>query len=92
MRLRRHVALSPAPAALNDPLLTRPVSPSASNRYEAFPANGETDSGSAAWAIPGEDISAMDLRDALDALGEITGEVTSADILNTMFASFCVGK
>ena len=38
------------------------------------------------------DAIALDLRDALDALGEITGEVTSADILNTMFASFCVGK
>ena len=38
------------------------------------------------------DAIAMDLRDALDALGEITGEVTSADILNTMFANFCVGK
>lgn len=38
------------------------------------------------------DAIAMDLRDALDALGEITGEVTSADILNSMFASFCVGK
>jgi tRNA modification GTPase len=38
------------------------------------------------------DAVAMDLRDALDALGEITGEVTSADILNTMFANFCVGK
>ncbi|HUX22164.1 MAG TPA: tRNA uridine-5-carboxymethylaminomethyl(34) synthesis GTPase MnmE [Spirochaetia bacterium] len=38
------------------------------------------------------DAVAMDLREALDALGEITGEVTSADILNTMFANFCVGK
>ena len=35
---------------------------------------------------------AMDMREALDALGEITGEVTSADILETMFSGFCVGK
>ena len=35
---------------------------------------------------------AMDLREALDSLGEITGEVTSADILETMFSEFCVGK
>ena len=38
------------------------------------------------------DIAAMELRDALDALGEITGEVSSADILNNIFANFCVGK
>ncbi|MCK4542415.1 MAG: tRNA uridine-5-carboxymethylaminomethyl(34) synthesis GTPase MnmE, partial [Spirochaetales bacterium] len=38
------------------------------------------------------DAVALDVKDALDALGEITGEVTSADILNTMFGNFCVGK
>jgi tRNA modification GTPase len=38
------------------------------------------------------DVLAVDLKEALDALGEITGEVTSQDILNTIFASFCVGK
>jgi tRNA modification GTPase len=35
---------------------------------------------------------AMDLKDAVDALGEITGEVTSADILESIFSGFCVGK
>ena len=35
---------------------------------------------------------AMDLKEALDSLGEITGEVTSAQILETMFSGFCVGK
>jgi len=38
------------------------------------------------------DMVAIDLKDALDALGEITGEVSSADILKTMFSNFCVGK
>ncbi len=38
------------------------------------------------------DAAAMELRDALDALGEITGEVSSADILNNIFSNFCVGK
>ena len=38
------------------------------------------------------DAVAVDLREALDSLGEITGEVTSADILDSMFSSFCVGK
>ena len=38
------------------------------------------------------DIVAMELHDALTALGEITGEVSSADILNNIFSNFCVGK
>lgn len=38
------------------------------------------------------DAIAQDLEDALSALGEITGEVTSADILDTVFSGFCVGK
>ena len=35
---------------------------------------------------------ALDLREALDALGEITGETTPDDILETIFSSFCIGK
>ena len=38
------------------------------------------------------DAVAVDVREALDALGEITGDVASADILESMFSSFCVGK
>lgn len=38
------------------------------------------------------DMIAIDVREALDALGEITGEVTTADVLTRMFSSFCVGK
>jgi tRNA modification GTPase len=38
------------------------------------------------------DVLAVDLKEAMDALAEITGEITSQDILNTIFASFCVGK
>jgi tRNA modification GTPase len=38
------------------------------------------------------DLLAVDVADALEALGEITGEVTSAEILERMFSSFCVGK
>jgi tRNA modification GTPase len=35
---------------------------------------------------------AMDLRAAIDALGEITGAVTTDDILDRIFREFCIGK
>ena len=35
---------------------------------------------------------AMDMQDALRALGEITGETTPDEILSRIFASFCIGK
>jgi len=35
---------------------------------------------------------AMDLRAALDALGEITGAVSTDDILDRIFKDFCIGK
>jgi tRNA modification GTPase len=38
------------------------------------------------------DLVAPLLREAVNALGEITGEVSTADILETMFSRFCVGK
>ncbi len=38
------------------------------------------------------DILSEDLRNALNSLGEITGEVGTEDILETMFSRFCVGK
>lgn len=38
------------------------------------------------------ELIALDLHDALDALGEITGEVSSQDVLNTIFERFCIGK
>ena len=33
-----------------------------------------------------------DLRDAVDALGEITGQVSAPDLLEEIFSRFCVGK
>ena len=34
----------------------------------------------------------MDLRAAIDVIGEISGKTTAEDILNHIFANFCVGK
>lgn len=35
---------------------------------------------------------ALDLRTGLDSLGEITGEITTEDVLNNIFSRFCIGK
>ena len=35
---------------------------------------------------------ALDLREALNAIGEITGETTPDDILDQIFSRFCIGK
>ena len=35
---------------------------------------------------------AFDLREALDSLGEIVGVTTSEDVLDRIFATFCIGK
>ena len=41
--------------------------------------------------ISGEFLS-MDLQDCLTALGEITGHITSQEVLNNIFSKFCIGK
>ncbi len=38
------------------------------------------------------DLIAVDLKDGWDALGEITGETASEEIISTVFEKFCVGK
>jgi len=39
-----------------------------------------------------DDAFAIDLRSALDHLGEITGAVVTDDILDRVFSRFCIGK
>lgn len=41
--------------------------------------------------ISGEFLS-MDLQDCLTALGEITGKISSQEVLNNIFSKFCIGK
>ncbi len=38
------------------------------------------------------DAVVQDLEDSLDSLGQVTGEVTADDILESIFSNFCVGK
>ncbi len=41
---------------------------------------------------PGHEFIAADLREIINKLSEITGEITTDDILNNIFSSFCIGK
>lgn len=38
------------------------------------------------------EIISIEIREALDALGEIVGAITTEDILNKIFSEFCIGK
>jgi tRNA modification GTPase len=38
------------------------------------------------------ELAALELRGALEALGEIAGKVDSEEILGAIFSRFCIGK
>lgn len=38
------------------------------------------------------DLVAQDIREVLASIGEITGEVTTSDLLSEIFSKFCIGK
>src|SRR5690606_30375558 len=44
-----------------------------------------------AYGIP-SDLLAIDIRQAIHHFGEITGQITSDDLLGNIFANFCIGK
>lgn len=39
-----------------------------------------------------QELAALELREALDKLGEVCGTITSDDILGRIFSQFCIGK
>ena len=46
-----------------------------------------------ARSVPGEpELVAARVREALSALGAITGETATEELLDRIFAAFCVGK
>lgn len=40
----------------------------------------------------GNELISIDVREAINAMGEITGRITNVDILNNIFSKFCIGK
>ena len=38
------------------------------------------------------DIASIDINEAIDSLGEITGETVSDSVVSEIFHNFCVGK
>ena len=43
-------------------------------------------------SISSVELGAEDVREALDALGELTGTTISDDLLDRIFSEFCIGK
>ncbi|NJL34775.1 MAG: hypothetical protein HC893_14140, partial [Chloroflexaceae bacterium] len=74
------------PRSVTATLLASPVS-SALDRAAA-----RLQAAIAAWSSLPPDLIAGDLTTALNALGEITGEVVGDDLLDTIFSRFCIGK
>ena len=62
--------------------------------YEALLKTGEAldDVLNALSAGTSQELFAADIRRALNYLGEITGEITNDDILESIFSKFCIGK
>ena len=86
-------APSPAPSAAATPRATSPPAPRARCRDslvragQALAAAAET-----LLAGGGDELVAVDLRQALDELGKVVGAVVTDDILDRIFRRFCIGK
>lgn len=86
-RLAALVAGGRAPAA-DAPVVSHPRHKQALER--ALAAMGEAER-ALGEGVP-EDFIALDLRAAVESLGEITGESYTDDLLDSIFKNFCIGK
>jgi tRNA modification GTPase len=41
---------------------------------------------------PSAEVIALELRDALESLGQVLGRITPDDVLGRIFSTFCIGK
>jgi len=55
-------------------------------------ARGHVGAAQVQLAAQRAELAAEELRQAQQALGEITGEFSSDDLLGRIFSSFCIGK
>jgi len=70
-----------------------PVVTSSRHKQALHQALGHTEAARDAWlAGTAPDLVAIDLAAAVNALGEITGQSASEDLVESIFGTFCVGK
>jgi tRNA modification GTPase len=74
---------------------TRDAGVAINARHQACLKNAAEFSGAARQAIADRlspEFIAVELRAALDAVGEVVGKVGSEDLLGMIFSTFCIGK
>ena len=69
---------------MNDWDIRRPRSVLADDTEEVSPKGDERGES--------EEVVAVDLREGARALGLLTGEITTEELLREIFAKFCIGK
>ncbi len=87
-------------AALRDLLLARPAEESQEAMILHLHQKTALEKAAAGLALAREgllaarppELVALEVREALDALGEITGRTTPEEVLQRIFANFCIGK
>lgn len=89
--LGEHLALAPGEAGQHTLALTARQRSSLERAGQALYRGTELIARAGATADCA-DLLTVDLREALDALGEITGTVTTEDLLGRIFSNFCIGK
>jgi tRNA modification GTPase len=85
---RQKALLERAVAALDAALIVLEASTPVQASTEAAASVKAAGDGRGRWL----DAATLELRDAADAIGEITGEIGSPEVLEAIFSGFCLGK